>query len=286
MIAKKNILDSGFFYVNLGVILIALDIHIFKTPNHFALGGTSGIAIVLCHFFHNIPVGTIMFCLNLIFLLFGYFVLGKKFTVNTLYGSFALSFLVWLLDIISPIKMPLTNQKLLELIYSVFLPGVGNALVFSFNSTTGGTNILGKIINKLFKIKMSIAMLILDFLVAFISGLTFGVEVCLFSILGVFLKSFVLDLVMESIHVYKILVIISDRNDEIKKFICNELNRSATINKAHGAFTEHDYDVITTILSRKQAMKLQNYIKEIDPKAFISITNSSRIIGKGFERFD
>ena len=91
---------------------------------------------------------------------------------------------------------------------------------------------------------------------------------------------------MESIHVYKILVIISSRNEDIKKFICDELHRGATIHEAHGAFTEHNYNVVTTILSRRQAIKLQNYIKKIDPKAFISITNSSRIIGNGFERFD
>ena len=283
---KKNIISREFLYINIGLILVALDIHIFKTPNHFALGGTSGIAIVLRHFFNNISVGTVMFVLNLIFLSLGYFILGKKFTLNSIYGSFAVSFLVWVFDFFWPIKSPLTNQKLLELIYSVFLPGVGNALVFSCNSTTGGTDILGKIINKLFKIKLSIVMLMLDFCIAFGTGLIFGVEACLFSVLGVFLKSFILDSVMESIHVYKIIVIISNQNEDIKKFICNELHRGATIHTAHGAFTEHNYNVITTILSRRQAIQLQNYIKKIDPMAFISVTNSSRIIGNGFERFD
>lgn len=283
---KKNIISREFLYINIGLILVALDIHIFKTPNHFALGGTSGIAIVLRHFFNNISVGTVMFVLNLVFLSLGYFILGKKFTLNSIYGSFAVSFLVWVFDFFWPIKSPLTNQKLLELIYSVFLPGVGNALVFSCNSTTGGTDILGKIINKLFKIKLSIVMLMLDFCIAFGTGLIFGVEACLFSVLGVFLKSFILDSVMESIHVYKIIVIISNQNEDIKKFICNELHRGATIHTAHGAFTEHNYNVITTILSRRQAIQLQNYIKKIDPMAFISVTNSSRIIGNGFERFD
>ena len=283
---KKNIISREFLYINIGLILVALDIHIFKTPNHFALGGTSGIAIVLRHFFNNISVGTVMFVLNLIFLSLGYFILGKKFTLNSIYGSFSVSFLVWVFDFFWPIKSPLTNQKLLELIYSVFLPGVGNALVFSCNSTTGGTDILGKIINKLFKIKLSIVMLMLDFCIAFGTGLIFGVEACLFSVLGVFLKSFILDSVMESIHVYKIIVIISNQNEDIKKFICNELHRGATIHTAHGAFTEHNYNVITTILSRRQAIQLQNYIKKIDPMAFISVTNSSRIIGNGFERFD
>lgn len=275
-----------FWYINFGLLLIALDIHLFKTPNNFALGGTSGISIITRYYFPNIRIGSLMFVLNLIFLLFGYFILGKKFVVNTIYGSFILSLMVWLLDIFLPIKSPLTSQKLMELVYSVFLPGIGNAIVFSYNSTTGGTDILGKIISKLFKIKISISMLILDFIIAFCTGLFFGVETCLFSILGVCLKSFVLDSVMESIHVFKILVIITEKSDDVKRFICDNIHRGATIHRASGAFTQKQYDVITVILSRNQAAVLQNYIKSIDPKAFISITNSSHIIGNGFDRFD
>ena len=286
IIKKLKSIKKEFWLINLGIFLIALDIHLFKTPNHFALGGTSGISIIIRHFFSHISIGILMFFLNLIFLVFGYFILGRKFTVNTIYGSFILSFMVWLLDLFFPINHTLTNQKLTELIYSVFMPGIGNALVFNYNSTTGGTDILGKIISKIFKIKISISMLILDFIIAFCTGLIFGIETCLFSVLGVCLKSFVLDSFMESLHVFKILVIVSDEVEKIKKFICNDLKRGATVHIAEGAFTQKEHNVITTILSRKQALILQNYIKSVDPKAFISITNSSRIIGNGFERFD
>lgn len=275
-----------FLFVNFGMLLIALDIHLFKTPNKFALGGTSGISILVRHFFPNASVGVLMFGLNVLFLIFGYFVLGKRFTLNTLYSSLVLSGMVWVMDIFFPITHTLTNQKLMELIYSVFLPGVGNAIVFSNDFTTGGTDILGKIINKIFKIKISISMLILDFIIASCTGLIFGVEVCLFSLLGVCLKSFVLDSFMESLHVFKILVIVSDKSHDIQEFICNELKRGATVHTAKGAFTDKTKEVITTILSRHQASILQKYIKEIDDNAFISITNSSRIIGNGFERFD
>jgi Uncharacterized conserved protein len=279
-------INKEFWFVNFGMLLIALDIHLFKTPNHFALGGTSGISILVLHYFSNASVGILMFLLNFVFLFFGYFILGKKFTINTIYGSFVLSLMVWLLDLIFPLNHTLTNQKLMELIYSVFLPGIGNAIVFSYNSTTGGTDILGKIISKLFKIKISISMLIIDFIIAFSTGLVFGVETCLFSVLGVCLKSFVLDSFMENIHVFKILVIVTNHGDKIKKYICDKLKRGATIHKAYGAFTQKEHDVITTILSRSQAANLQNYIKSVDEHAFITITNSSRIIGNGFDRFD
>jgi len=266
--------------------MLAIDIHVFKTPNHFALGGTSGISILISHYFPNITVGIVMLIINLIFVLLAYLILGKQIVINTLYGSFVLSFLVSILDFFWPIKFPLSSQKLLELIYSVFLPGIGNAIIFNYNSTTGGTDLLGKILTKIFKIKISISMLILDFLIAVMTGLVFGIEACLFSILGVFLKSFILDSFMESLHVFKILVIVSEHSQEIKKFICTDLHRGATIHTARGAFTNQEHEVITTILSRHQAIILQNYIKQIDKRAFISITNSSQIIGNGFERFD
>jgi uncharacterized membrane-anchored protein YitT (DUF2179 family) len=276
----------NFLFVNFGIILLAVEIHFFKTPNKFALGGTSGLSVILVKYFPNLSVGSLMLILNILLLILGYLVLGKKFTANTIYGSVVVSLLVELLDLICPLKGTLTNQKFMELIYSVFLPGLGNAIMFNFNSTTGGIDVLVMIINKIFKIKVSIAMLIIDFIMALSAGLTFGVEVGLFCILGVVLKSFVLDSFMESLNISKTIVIISKHSDEIKKFICNKINRSATIHNAHGAFTGENFEVITTILSRREAIILQRFIKTADKNAFIIITNSSRIIGNGFEQFD
>jgi uncharacterized membrane-anchored protein YitT (DUF2179 family) len=275
-----------FLLINLGLILLAIDIHFFKTPNGFALGGTSGLSIIITKYFPDISVGISMTILNILFLLLSIPILGKKFTLNTIYGSLALSLIVEVLDILCPIKHPLTNQKFMELIYSVFLPGIGNAVIFNYNSSTGGTDILGKMINKIFKIKMSIAMLVLDFVIALGAGLAFGIETCLLALLGVFMKSFVLDSFTESLRIFKIVVIITDQTDKVQDFICNHIKRGATIHIARGAFTNKEHYVITTILSRKQAILLQNYIHEIDDKAFVSISNSSRIIGNGFERFD
>ncbi|MDR1150589.1 MAG: YitT family protein [Clostridiales bacterium] len=279
-------LDKSFWFIQIGLFLVALDIYLFKTPNKFALGGTSGISILILKFYPQASVGLLMFSMNVILLIFAYFILGKRFVINTIYGSFAVSFLVWLFAFVFPITKPLTNQKLLELIYSVFLPGIGNALVFYFNSTTGGTDIIGKILSKLFKIKISISMLILDFLIAFSTGIFFGAETFLFSILGVCMKSFVLDTVLESFKVFKVFNIVSDNPNIIKNFVCNKLKRGATIHKACGAFTDKNHEVITTVLSRTQAIELQNFIDKNDKSAFIFITNSSRIIGNGFDKIE
>ncbi len=280
----KNARD--FLMINFGVFLVAIGVHAFKNPNRFALGGVSGLSIVLSYYFENLPIGTLILVLNVILLLLAFILLGKEAALKSAYGTFALSGMILLFEFVIPIPTPLTNQKFLELLYGVFLPGIGIGIVFNYGATTGGTDIVAKILNKYLKTKVSLSLLITDFTIALCAGLLFGTEILLFSVLGVCLKIFVLDLFMESLQVYKIVVIISDKSDEIKSFICNVLERGATVHTASGAFTVEKKEVITTVLGRRQAKRLQLFIKNIDPKAFLTISNSSRIIGEGFNRFE
>ena len=281
---KKNIRD--FAVINLGILLVAAGIVLFKTPNRFALGGVSGISLLLTRFFPSLPIGSMMLGLNIFLLILGYLFLGKDVATKSFYGSFALSGMVWLLELFIHIDSPLTGQTFMELIYGVFLPGIGGAIVFSLGATTGGTDILAKILSKHFKMKISLTLLVSDFGIALCSGLVFGVQACLFSVMGVCLKAFVTDNVLESLQIYKIVVVVSSKSEEVKDYICNKIKRGATVHKATGAFTIAEKEVITTVLSRRQATDLQAFIKHIDPDAFITISNSSRIIGHGFGRFE
>ncbi|WP_250227353.1 YitT family protein [Anaeropeptidivorans aminofermentans] len=274
---------KNFLTINLGIFILAIGIHVFKNPNKFALGGISGLSIIASYFFPNQPIGIIMMFINVFVLLMSFLFLGKEATVKSVYGSIALSFFVWIMEIAMPIESPMTNQKLLELLYGVFLPGIGTAIVFFSGATTGGTDIIAKIIHKYFKIRISLSLLISDIFIALTAGLLFGMEACLFSILGVCLKSFVLDTFLESLQVFKIMTIISTKSEEIKEFILIELHRGATTHEARGAFGDKTKkEVITTVLNRWQAAKLRDYIHKIDPQAFITITNSYQIIGRGF----
>ena len=279
---KRNLLE--FFYINCGIFLVALANSIFIIPNNFTLGGVTGISILISPFLPSIPVGIIMLVLNIIVLIFGFIFLGKSAGARCIYGSLALSIMVSIISTLIPLSAPLTNDKLLELIYSVFLPGLGVAIVFTYNSTTGGTEIIAKIMNKYLKIKLSLCLLILDFTIASLSFFIFDINVFLYSILGVCMKIFILDLVMENINMNKIVVITSPASEEIKNFIINDLHRGATLHHAKGLYTNEDKEVITTILSKKQAIKLQTYIDELDVQSFVTITNSSRILGNGFRR--
>jgi uncharacterized membrane-anchored protein YitT (DUF2179 family) len=276
----------SFIGINAGIFLVAFGIVVFRNPNKFASGGVTGFALLLTAFFPSLPVGAISLVLNAIILGVGYLVLGKGKGASSVYGTFALSGMIWLLEIVLPMAGPLTQQKFLELIYSVFLPGFGSALVFYFGATTGGTDVIAQILSKFFKWKIGTSLLAADFLIALGAGFLFGIEACLFSVLGVCLRSFLLDSVLENLRIYKIVVIISDKSEEIQHYICNEIRRSATVHKARGAYTVKEKDVITTVLNRRQALRLQLFIKATDPQAFITVSNSTEIIGNGFGKFE
>ena len=283
---QKNPTIKNFIMVNFGILLVAIGVHAFKNPNKFALGGVSGLSIILSYFLAQWPIGWLMLGLNIILILLALVLLGRDVALKSAYGSFLLSGLVILFEWIVPIPHPLTDQRFLELLYGVFLPGIGSGIVFTYGATTGGTDIVAKILTKYFKTKVSISLLIIDFSIAAASGFLFGAETCLMSVLGVCVKIFVLDLLMESLQVYKIVVVVSEKSEQIKDFICHVLQRGATVHKATGAFTVEEREVITSVLSRRQARQLQAFIKSIDDMAFLTISNSSRIIGKGFGGFD
>ncbi|MCL2840071.1 MAG: YitT family protein [Defluviitaleaceae bacterium] len=280
---------KSFLGINLGCLMFAIGVVIFRNPNNFATGGMAGISLLFSSFFANIPVGAIMMILNVLVLGLGYLFLGKESGSRSVYGTFALSGLIWIVEILIPLDAPLTNQPFLELIYAVLIPGFGMALVFHFGATTGGTDIVAQIISKYTRLKISTSLLLVDFLIALGAGLLFSMEAMLYSVLGVFLRTFAMDAVMEALRIRKIVVVITEKeeiSEKIQGFIKENLHRGATVHKAVGVYTHHDKNVITTVLTRRQAYELQQFIKEHDTGAFITVSNSTEIIGQGFGKFD
>lgn len=281
---KKHITD--FLLINFGLLLVSIGICLFKIPNHFATGGVSGLAIIASSLFPKIDVGPMMMIINIILLVIGYFFLGSDFGSKTIYSSFALSGMVWLIQKIIPLSHPLTDDMLLELIYSILFPAIGSAIVFNCNASTGGTDIVAKILSKYTKLNIGKTLMLTDFLIAIGAGAVFGIKIGLYSALGLIMKAFMIDFVIEGLNISKQMVIISSKESEIREYIVKELHRGATIYKAEGAFTHKQENVISTIVSRRQAIKLRTYIHSIDSSAFITISNTSETIGKGFRSID
>ena len=182
-----------------------------------------------------------------------------------------------------PLDAPLTASPLLELVYAVLLTGIGSALLFKYKASSGGTDIVALVLKKYSSLNVSQALLVTDFMIAASSFIVYNsAEVGLYSLLGLFAKVFVIDDVLDSINLCKAFTIITTKSEEIDEFILNELHHGATTYRAEGAFTGEERQVIITVCRRTEALKLRRRVKEIDPHAFIIITKTSEIMGKGF----
>ncbi len=271
-----------FLLLNAGLILLAAGIHFFKSPNHFAMGGTSGISILAATLLPHMDVGTFMFIINAVLVALGLVFLGPKTMGATIYSSFALSFYVWILERVYPMPAPFTDDTFLELCYAVLLPAAGSAIVFNIGASSGGTDILAMILAKKTSLEIGKALFASDFFIALFAGGLYGVRTGLYCVLGLLAKAFVVDGVIEGINVRKKVTIVSSSPERITAFIRDSLHRGATIYDARGAYTGREEHVITTVLKRREAVLLRNFIRRADPKAFITIVNSSETIGKGF----
>lgn len=283
---KKNIFtkDNLMFFIilNLGLIFTAVGIAIFKTPNHFAFGGTSGLSIILSTLFPKWNVGAFMWIVNAALVVLGFFFLGIRSMGWTVYSSFALSFYVSACEAIYPLSSPLTHDVFLELCFAVILPAVGAAMVFNVGASTGGTDIVAMILHKYTSLEIRRALLVSDLGIVLIAAYLYGAQTGLYCILGMILKCTVVDSAIESLNLRKVCTIISKYPEQVEEFIINDLHRSATEQKAFGIYTKKEQKVMMTVLTRSETNRLRIHLRQIDPHAFITIVNSSEIIGKGF----
>lgn len=271
--------------LTLATIIIIIGIYVFKFPNNFCFGGVTGIAIVLSALFPATP-GSITLVINMALLLLGFCFLGKSFGFMTTYVSVLMSVGLRLCEVIFPLEQPITDEPVLELIFAIALPACAAAIYFNLGASGGGTDIVAMILKKYTKLNIGTALFIVDMLIVVLACFVFDAKTGLFSLTGLLAKSLVVDSVIENINLCKYFTIICDNPQPICDYITKELNRSATVYKAEGAYAHKEKTVIITITKRFQAVELRNFIKKTEPTAFIAITNSSEIIGKGFRGFN
>ena len=269
-------------FLNLGILLMAVGIYFFKATNNFATGGVSGISVIMAKLIPALSQATYMLIINVALLVLGLVILGKKCGLLTIYSSVMLSLETWLFEYFIPLDTPLTVYPLLELVYAVLLTGIGSAIVFKCNASTGGTDIVALILKKYTNLNVGQALLLSDFVIAASTFFVYDIKTGLFSLLGLFAKVFVVDDILDSINMCKSFTIITTKPKEIDNYIMTELKHSATTYGASGAYTGEGRTVILTVCRRGEAIRLRKTVKEIDPHAFIIITKTSEIMGKGF----
>ena len=284
-IGKWKRTAEEYVILTVATLIMVVGIYVFKFPNNYSFGGVTGIAVVLGALVPATP-GVITFVINMALLVLGFIFLGRGFGIKTVYVSVLMSAALRLAEIRFPMEHPLTSQPVLELLYAIALPAFSSAIFFNIGASGGGTDILAMILKKYTKLNIGAALFLVDLGIVLASCLVFDAQTGLFSMCGLLAKSLVVDSVIENINLCKYFTIICTDPEPICDFITNHLKRSATIYKAEGAYEHNQKTVIITIMKRSQAVELRNFIRENQPSAFIAITNSSEIIGKGFRGFN
>jgi len=273
---------KSYLVINIGLLLVAVEINFIMIPNNLVTGGVSGLAIIINHIMPRLSVGAIMLLCNIVLFIICFLIIGPDFGNKTVYSSFMLTFLVWLLQKICPISVPIMDDTLAQLIIAVFLSSTGMALIFKQNGSTGGTDIIAKILNKFFGIGLGKGVLISDISIIFFSMAVFGIRLGVYGLLGVLLNGLVIDYILKVMSTNKEVVIVTSDCLNIRGYILDTLGRGATISYAKGAYTNDDKEVLRTVIPKSELIKLKRFIKSVDSNAFITVNDINETIGEGY----
>lgn len=271
----------SYFFITLGAMLVAMAIQLFFIPNQIAPGGVSGIGLILNRLIPAVSVSTYVLGLNIFLFIVAFRILGGGFGFKTLYASFSLSIFMWILEnVIRPANI--TEDLMLASLVGILLLGTGLGLVFNQDASTGGTDIVAKILQKYFHLSMGLSMTLIDLLVVLLVALMFGLERGLYAGLATFLNGVVINRVVGGFNEKKQVFIISSEKEKIRAFIVHEIERGATIFTGEGAFSGESNYVIYSVLSTKEFVRLKTFLRENVPEAFITVSSTTEVLGQGF----
>jgi uncharacterized membrane-anchored protein YitT (DUF2179 family) len=272
-----------YFIITFGIFLLAISIEFFLLPNRLAAGGVSGIAIIVNYFIPGLSVGMLVLIMNLILFIIAFIVIGNKFGAKTIYASLGLSGMLWVIEqFVTPEMIP-TQDLFLAAVFGTLISGIGMGMIFNQNASTGGTDILAKILSKFVHLNIGKALLVVDFLVTLAAAVAFGAEVGMYALLAVLANGFMIDYVIDGFNICKEITIISSKTEEISKYIIDELERGCTIFNGKGCYSGKPADILYTVLSRREFIRLKTFLRETDRRAFITVNDAHEVLGEGFK---
>ncbi|MEN6515007.1 MAG: YitT family protein [Fervidobacterium sp.] len=269
-----------------GVMLTALGLVVFFIPNNIAAGGASGISMILHRIVPSVPIGVWLYMVNALLFLLGFLIVGKDFSFKTIYSTFALNFFIDFFDRVLNIPKYQEQDLMLAVFFGDVLAAIGMAITFANNSSTGGTDIIAKILTKYFHTPMGTTLLIVDFAIGITAGFAFDIRTGMYALLAIIINGITIDFVLKGLELSVTMMIISKKSEEVKKYILENLGRGATILKASGAYSGKDIDVLYVALRRRELGEVLHLIKNIDKDAFVIVTEARYVLGEGFKRID
>jgi uncharacterized membrane-anchored protein YitT (DUF2179 family) len=284
-----------YLQITVGALILAAGFVFFITPYRIVPGGVYGISIVIHYMTQGvfsfapagIPIGTMGLVLNIPLTIIGIKILGPRFGVKTIVGFFLSSFFIDFLTFLWGEKPLVENEALLSAIFGGVLIGLGLGIIFRTKATSGGSDIIGMILEKYTHLPLGQLMIMVDSTIVLIGLAAFkDWKIPLLSWIVIYISGKVIDTTLEGLNYNKTLLVISDKYDEIRKIILFDIGRGATLIQAQGMYSEKEKKIIFSNMSRREAFLLKEKIKTIDPGAFVTIINTNEILGEGFKAID
>lgn len=269
--------------IALGTFIYGLAVNFLMRPNGIISGGITGIAMVINYAFPVLPIGVMIFVINIPIFIVGFKALGWRFVIGSLVGMLGLSVFI---DLVELFSFPLTDNPLLAALFSGVITGFGLGLVFLMGASTGGTDIIVKVVRKKHQhFNLGTLVLILDVIIILIYAVTFKMfEAGMYSLIAIFVESKLIDVVLYGINYGKVVYIISDKAEEINRAINEEMDRGVTKLYGEGGYSGEKKTVLLVAIKRRQITKLKQIIKQADPKAFVIMSESREVLGEGFQK--
>lgn len=265
----KNIIFE-FIIINVGAAIAAAAIFFFMIPSHVVVGSGSALAMVLGNFI-DIPISVIMFIINAVLLTLGFLLIGPEFGIKTVYSAIMVPAYMGLFELLLPDFQSLTNDPLLDMIGYILVVGIGSAILFSRNASSGGLDIVAKIMNKYLKMELGRAMSLSGIAVALTSAFVYDTKTVVLSVIGTYFCGMMLDYFIFGMGLKRRVCIISSKHDEFVRYIVHELHSGATIYESYGAYDNTPRKEIVTIVDKSEYRRLMEFIRKNDPKAFITV---------------
>ena len=260
--------------LTVAVAIIAAAVYFFLVPSHTSVSSISGLGIVLSNFV-PLQLSAITMILNVVLLIIGFFTCGREFGVKTVYTSVMLPLFLGLFEIIFPNFGSMTDSQELDVLCYVLVVSVGLSILFNRNASSGGLDIVAKIMNKYLHMELGKAMSLSGMCVALSAALVYDKKTVVLSILGTYFNGIVLDHFIFDHNIKRRVCIITKKEEELRQFIIHDLHSGATIYESIGAYNMQKRNEIITIVDKIEYQKLMNYINHEDPKAFVTIYNVS-----------
>ncbi len=274
---KYLALAKEYAMITLGTGIIACAVYFFMMPSHVSVGSISGLAIILTNFI-PMSVSSITMIMNVFLLILGFLTIGKEFGVKTVYTSILLPAMLGLLERLFPNFPSIMADPFLDMVCYIFVVSVGLAILFNRNASSGGLDIVAKILNKYLHMELGKAMSLSGILVALSSALVYDKKIVVLSLLGTYLNGIVVDRFIFGFNLKKRVCIISEKEAEIRQFIVKELHSGATVYEVLGAYNMEPRKEVITIVDKNEYLKLMNFIEKTDKDAFITIYDVNKII--------